>query len=133
MYNAPTSYTSYSVTYIHCTYVYLFFSIALTTENVLRVLKEVWWAGLCSILSIPNSQQKKIVKKFGIEVQGRTAAVSFYLQNYPHASWRNIIRSLDWRHQHHEIHHYAEKLTGMLKMCFYELWMVRLNKKKVHE
>lgn len=113
MYDVSTSYTSYSVIYIHL------FAIALTTENVLRVFKEVWWTGLCSILSIPNSQQKKIVKKFGIEFQGRTTAVKFYLQTYPHASWRNIIRSLDWQHQHHKIHHYAEKLTGMLKMCFY--------------
>ena len=91
---------------------------ALTTENVVRVLKRLQWDRLCDlVLYIPSSQQRKIENEFANEDQRRTAAVNFYLHNHPYASWRQIIRSLDWCGEHHKIQHYAEKLTGMLISC----------------
>ncbi len=88
---------------------------ALTTENVLRVLKGLQWDRLCNVLAIRYSQRIKIEKEFASEDQCRTAAVNFYLHNYPYASWRRIIRLLDWYGVHHKIQHYAEKLTGMFQ------------------
>ena len=91
---------------------------ALTTENVVRVLKGLQWYKLCDdVLAIPYSQQWKIESEFASEDQHRTAAVNFYLHNDPYASWRHIIRGLDWYGEHHKIQHYAEKLTGMLISC----------------
>ncbi len=101
------------------------FAIALTTENVLRVLKGLQWDILCNVLVIPYSQRKKIVKEFASEDQHRTATVNFYLHNYPYASWRHIIRGLNWRGVHHKIQHYAEKLTGMFQhLLFYVILKV---------
>ena len=77
------------------------------------MLKGLQWYTLCDVLAIPSSQRKKIEKEFVNEDQRRTAAVNFYLHNHPYASWRNIIRRLDRYGEHHKIHHYAEKLTGM--------------------
>ena len=90
---------------------------ALTTENVVRVLKGVRLDTLCTVLAIPYSQQRKIEREFASEDQRRTAAVNFYLHNDPYASWRNVIRKLDLHGEHHKIQHYAEKLTGMLISC----------------
>ena len=96
------------------------FATALTTENVLRVLKGLQWDTLCDdVLNIPVSQQEKIEREFASEDQRRTAAINFYLHNDPYASWRRIIRKLDWFDEHHKIHHYAEKLTGMLSSSIY--------------
>ena len=93
-------------------------AIALTTENVVRVLKGVQWYELCDeVLAIPFSQHRKIESEFASEDQRRTAAVNFYLHNHPYASWRQIITDLDFRGEHHKIQHYAEKLTGMLISC----------------
>ena len=90
---------------------------ALTTENVVRVLKGLQWDKLCIVLAIPGTQRRKIEGEFASEDQCRTAAVNFYLHNHPYASWRRIIRKLDWWGEHHKIQHYAEKLTGMLISC----------------
>ena len=92
-------------------------AIALTTENVVRVLKGLQWYRLCIVLAIPHSQQRKIEGELASEDQRRTAAVNFYLHNHPYASWRDIIRVLDWQGEHHKIQHYAEKLTGMSISC----------------
>ena len=84
----------------------------------MRVLKGLQWDTLCDlVLVIPDSQQSKIEREFASEDQHRTAAVNFYLHNHPYASWRNVIRKLDWQGEHHKIQHYAEKLTGMLISC----------------
>ncbi len=92
------------------------FATALTTENVLRVLKGLLWDRLCNdVLDIHYSQQKKIEKEFASEDQRRTATVNFYLHNHPYASWRHIIRGLDYLGVYHKIQHYAEKLTGMFQ------------------
>ena len=91
---------------------------ALTTENVLRVLRGLQWDRLCNVLSIIYSQQIKIEKEFASEDQRRSAAVNFYLHSHPYASWRHIIRGLDWWSEHHKIQHYAEKLTGMFQLPF---------------
>ncbi len=112
---------------VHCmcilvSYLLVFLSAtALTTENVLRVLKGLQWGRLCNyVLSIPSSQRRKIEKEFASEDQCRTAAVNFYLHNHLYASWRRIIRGLDWYGVHHKIQHYAEKLTGMFQcLLFY--------------
>ncbi len=104
-----------------CLLVFLF-AIALTTENVLRVLKGLQWDRLCGhVLDIHNSHQKKIEKEFASEDQRRTAAVNFYLHNHLYASWRHIIRGLDWRGVHHKIQHYAEKLTGMFQHLLFSI------------
>ena len=92
-------------------------AIVLTTENVVRVLKGVQWDRLYFVLYNPSSQWRKIEREFASEDQRRTAAVNFYLHNHPYASWRHIIRMLDWEDEHHKIQHYAEKLTGMLISC----------------
>ena len=81
----------------------------------MRVLKGHSWSGLCkSVLSMHSSQQRKIEEEFSNEDERKTAAVNFYVHKYPYASWRNIIRKLDFWGDHHTIHHYAETLTGML-------------------
>ena len=96
------------------------FATALTTENVLRVLKGLLWNTLCNVLSIPYSQRMKIEKEFKSEDQRRTAAVNFYLHNHPYASWRQIISNLDYWGVHHKIQHYAEKLTGMFQHLLFQ-------------
>ncbi len=87
----------------------------------MRVLKGLQWDRLCDdVLDINYSQQEKIEKEFASEDQRRTAAVNFYLHNHPYASWRCIIRGLDYWGVHHKIQHYAEKLTGMFQhLLFY--------------
>ena len=105
---------------VHCmcllmSYLLVFvFATALIIDNVLRVLKGLQWSILCTVLQIPSSQKMKIEREFASEDQCRTAAVNFYLHNHPYASWRHIIRSLDWFGVPHKIHRCAEKLTGML-------------------
>ena len=101
-----------------CLPVYLI-ATALTTENIVRVLKGLQWNRLCEgVLSFPDSQRRKIEGEFASDDQRRThAAVNFYLHNHLYASWRRIIRGLDWLHEHHKIQHYAEKLTGILSSC----------------
>ncbi len=116
---------------VHCmcilvSYLLVFlFATALTTENVLRVLKGLQWNVLCDVLAIPYSQQRKIKKEFASEDQRGTAAVNVCLHNNPYASWRRIIRCLDCLGVHHKIQHYAEKLTGMFQhLLFYVILKV---------
>lgn len=102
-------------------YLLIFLTItALTTENVVRALKGVYWHTVChDVLDMLYSQQRKIEREFSNDDQCRTAAVDLYLYNNPYASWRRIIRVLDWRGEHHEMQRYAEKLTGMFSNFIY--------------
>ena len=61
-----------------------------------------------------SSQQRKIEEEVSNEDERKTVAVDFYVNKNPYASWRNIIRKFDYWGDHHTIHHYAEKLAGML-------------------
>ena len=88
------------------------YSSALTTQNVVRVVEGLQWGKLCAVLQTPSFQRRKIENEFASENQRRTAAVNFYLHNYPYASWRHVIRKLDLEGEHHKIHSYAEKLSG---------------------
>ena len=106
----------YSICFLVSYLLVFLFTTALTTVNILRVLKILQWDKLCdNVLQIPSSQKMKIEREFASEDQRRTAAVNFYLHNFPYASWRHIITGLDWWDEPHRIHCYAEKLTGMLQ------------------
>ncbi len=97
------------------------FATALIAENILRVLKQLQWDRLCTMLQVHHSQQMKIEREFAGEDQRRTAAVNFYLHNNPYASWRHIIRCLDYWGEHHKIQHYAEKLTGKFHLLLFSV------------
>ena len=88
-------------------------AIAFTAQNIEKAVKELQWSTLCAVLQTPSAQRRKIEREFASENQ-RTAAVNFYLHNYPYASWRHVIRRLDLEGEHHKIYPYAEKLTGKL-------------------
>ena len=90
-------------------------ALTLTTENILRVLEGLQWDKLCVVLGIPSFQRGRIKRDFASEDRHRIAAVHFYLHNHPYASWRHIIGGLDYYNEHHEIHHHAEKLTGIFQ------------------
>lgn len=104
----------------------------LAAENVLRELKDVSWETLSKgkhlaggymspgVLRLPNSQQRKIESEYSTEDQKRNAAVEFWLAFDPCASWRRLVRQLDWLEEHavaKQIHRYAEKVSGMMHIC----------------
>ena len=107
----------------HVTPLSLFLSpsdTALTVDNVVRELKDVTWKKLCCVLLLPLSQQLKIENEYATENQRRNAAVHFWLFSDPYASWRRLIRQLDFHGQRAVvecIRDYAEKLSGMLVSC----------------
>ena len=88
---------------------------ALTVDNVVRELRDITWYTLCSVLYLPKSQQHKIEKEHATEIHRKNAAVNFWLDNDPHASWRRLIIRLGFCEQlavAYQIYNYAEKLTG---------------------
>ena len=119
------------VTQYHVTHLSLFLSpsdTALTVDNVVRKLKDITWDILCGtteffssgVLLLPPSQRHKIENEYATENQRRNAAVHFWLFSDPYASWRRLIRQLDFHGQRAVvecIRDYAEKLSGMLVSC----------------
>ena len=68
------------------------------------------------ILGLLDSQRLKIEAAYSTEDQQRNAAIHLWLVSDPYASWRRIIVRLDLYEEYSvakQIHHYAEKLTGM--------------------
>ena len=114
-----------------CSCIPLSLLTALTVGNVLRELKDVSWKTLSNekelslgfdlfavngVLLLPASQRHKIESEYSTEDQRKKAAIQFWLSFDPYASWRRLIRQLDFFEEHDvakQIHHYAEKLTGM--------------------
>ena len=105
---------------------------ALTVDNILRELKDVSWQTLSSekvlsdgvtsalngFLQLPKSQRHKIEAEYSTEDERKTAAVRYWLASDPYASWRRLIRQLNFFEEHavaKQILHsdYAEKMTGM--------------------
>ena len=102
---------------------------ALTTENVLRELKDVSWKTLSKgkrlssgwyqhlgVLWLPASQRRKIEAEYSIEYQRKNAAIQYWLLSDPYASWKKLITRLDTFEEHtvaKQIHRFAEKPTGM--------------------
>ena len=104
---------------------------ALTIDNVLRELKDVSWQtlsnrkqlssgaiGVFGVLQLPESQRRKIEMEYSAEDERKTAAVRYWLASDPYASWRRLIRQLNFFEEHavaKQILHsdYAEKMTGM--------------------
>ena len=69
------------------------------------------------VLRLPNSQRHKIEAKYPTEDQWKNAAIQFWIASDPCASWRRLVRQLDWLEEQavaKQIHCYAEKLTGMI-------------------
>ena len=79
------------------------------------------------VLRLPNSQRRKIESEYSTEDQKRNAAVEFWLAFDPCASWRRLVRQLDWLEEYavaKRIHHYAEKVPGMI--CIHVHWLKAL-------
>ena len=101
----------------------LLYTTALTVDNTLKELKQVKWEILRQdVLQLPNSQRRKIEKKYAGETERKREGVKYWLWNCPYASWRMLITQLDWKKEHavaDQIRGYAEKLTGMLGSSLY--------------
>ena len=56
------------------------------------------------------------------EEERKSAGVLWWVDHHPLASWRLLITRLDREGEHslaNQIHHYAEKVTGMLSSVLY--------------
>ena len=82
-------------------------------------MKDIDWKILgtySGILQLPSSKCREIEGDFTADDERKSAAISFYLSNYPFASWRHLITRLDVFGEHSaaaRIQPFAEKLTGM--------------------
>ena len=94
--------------------------VPLTPSNVVGLVREVrrWWGGLGSLaylLSIPESKQDEIRRVFPDEMDQKKQAISYWINTDPLASWRRLIRALDWVEETEladSIRSNAEPLTG---------------------
>ena len=104
-------------------------AIALTVQNIVQQLRGVDLFEIKydkSLLAIPPSKLRELKYAYGSTDQQEAAVVRYWLLRDPLASWREIIRQLDfWAsntdYGHYSdiadrIRHYAEELTGM---CFF--------------
>ena len=97
---------------------------ALTVNNIVQELRGV---NIATILGIPPAQLAELQSAHHSTDEQEAAVVRYWLLRDPLASWRKIIRQLDyWAILHgyghcsdiaDRIRHYAEELTGMF---FYE-------------
>ncbi len=82
----------------------------------MAALKGLPWreAGLY-ILGIPGSKRDAIERECSTDEERLRVCVQYWLLRDPYASWRCIIRRLDWNEHSaiaDTIRSYAEKLTG---------------------
>ena len=99
----------------HQTFSFSLSATALTVNNVVKELKELYWDTLFHVLLLPISQQRRISREYATEDPCKNA-VSFWLTYHPYASWRLLIQELDRNGEHslsERLHPYAEKVTGM--------------------
>ena len=94
--------------------------VPLTPSNVMREVREVedWWGedGLGYHLLIPESKREEIRQKFPDEMEQKRQLITYWINTDPLASWRRLIRTLDWMKETKtadSIRSYAEPLTGM--------------------
>ena len=92
-------------------------------DNILKELKQVKWETLrLDVLQLPTSQWYKIEGKYTGETERKREGIKYWLWNCPYASWRLLMKQLDWWEKHavaDQIRGYAEKLTGMLGSSLY--------------
>ena len=108
-----------TVSQVNC---FPFPATALTHDNVLNELKEVDWETLYRVLKLPKSERQRIERMYISEEERKSVGVLWWVDHHPLASWRLLIRELDWRGKHslaNRIHQYAEKVTGMLSSVLY--------------
>ena len=106
-----------------------FSTTALTVDNILKELEGVSWETLSGgggdrigILELHPSQRNKIEREYTTEDTRKKAGVTYWTWNHPYSSWRFFITQLDLKGEHavaDKLHHYAEKLTGMLSSYLY--------------
>ena len=103
--------------------------VPLTTSNVLTVVRKVknWWGGrgsesLTYYLYIPESKQREIKANLTDELDQKKAAISYWINTDPLASWRRLIIALDELRETElakSIRSDAEPLTGMCIICIH--------------
>ena len=73
-------------------------------------------------LYIPRSKQDEIRRNFPDEMEQKRQAISYWINTDPLASWRKLIRALDWMEETEvadSIRSNAEPLTGIVTMNYY--------------
>ena len=95
---------------------YCLCAAGLTIDNVRKALHGIHWHEAGEMLDIPDSKLSEIEGEYLSDEEREVTVIRYWILRDPFASWRRIIRQLEWdsKHDHaNRIYHYSEELTGM--------------------
>ena len=87
-------------------------------ENVATILDRLPWDDINEMLFISYPKLVAIESEFSTDKERLRALIQYWLLRDPYASWRRLIRQLDFNYStaaiaaSNSIRKYAEKLTG---------------------